>query len=51
LAFENGMLDQLHPKLIVLLIGTNDLTLGRSPALVAEVRTILLQPKQRWPQA
>jgi len=49
---ENGMLDQLHPKLIVLLIGTNDLTLGRSPALVAEgVRTILLQLQQRWPQA
>ena len=49
---ENGMLDQLHPKLIVLLIGTNDLTLGRSPALVAEgVRTILLQLQKRWPQA
>src|SRR5947209_654542 len=48
---ENGMLNQLHPKLIVLLIGTNDLTLGRSPAEVAEgVRTILLQLQKRWPQ-
>src|SRR6476660_9573627 len=49
---ENGMLNQLHPKLIVLLIGTNDLTLGRSPAEVAEgVRRILLKLQKRWPQA
>ena len=46
------MLHHLRPKLIVLLIGTNDLTLGRPPALVAEgIRTILLQLQKRWPQA
>jgi len=49
---DNRMLNQLRPKLIVLLIGTNDLTLGRPPALVAEgIRTILLQLQKRWPQA
>jgi lysophospholipase L1-like esterase len=49
---ENGILNRLHPKLIVLQIGTNDLTLERSPALVAEgVRTILLRLQKRWPQA
>ena len=49
---DNGMLHHLRPKLIVLLIGTNDLTLGRPPALVAEgIRTILLQLQKRWQQA
>ncbi len=47
---EHGNLDGTPPKVIVLLIGTNDLGHGRPPELAAEgIRTILLYLRERLP--
>lgn len=49
---ENGILDDQRSGLIVLLIGTNDLTYGRSPAIVAEgIRTVLLDLRRHLPNS
>jgi beta-glucosidase len=49
---ENGILDNQRSGIIVLLIGTNDLTYGRSPAMVAEgIRTVLLDLRRHLPNS
>ena len=43
---QNGVLDKIHPKAIVLLIGTNNLTAGLTPDEVAEGIASLLKAIQ-----
>jgi lysophospholipase L1-like esterase len=43
---QNGVLDKLHPKAIVLLIGTNNITAGLTPDEVAEGIASLLKAIQ-----
>jgi lysophospholipase L1-like esterase len=40
---QNGVLDQIHPKVIVLLIGTNNITIGLTPDQIAEGIASLLK--------
>jgi lysophospholipase L1-like esterase len=47
---NNGNLDGPPPKGVVLLIGTNDLAIGRSPAEAAEgIRATLIQLREKLP--
>ena len=47
---QNGELDNIHPKAVVLLIGTNNITEGDSPADIAQaVRTIVGEIRRRLP--
>ncbi len=49
---ENGNLAGPPPKVVVILIGTNDLGLGRSPELTADgIRTNLQLLRERLPEA
>ena len=49
---QNGNLAGLPPQAVVLLIGTNDLAYGRSPALTADgIRAALEALRQRFPEA
>jgi lysophospholipase L1-like esterase len=43
---QNGVLDKIHPKVIVLLIGTNNITAGLTPDEVAEGIAALLKAIQ-----
>ena len=43
---QNGVLDKIHPKVIVLLIGTNNITAGLTPDEVAEGIASLLKAIQ-----
>ena len=47
---QNGELDNIHPKAVVLLIGTNNITVGDSPADIAQaVRAIVEEIRRRLP--
>ena len=47
---QNGELDNIHPKVVVLLIGTNNITEGDSPADIAQaVRAIVGEICRRLP--
>ena len=49
---QNGELENIHPKVIVLLIGTNNITEGDSPADIAQaVGAIVGEMRQRLPDA
>ena len=49
---ENGELEKIHPKAVVLLIGTNNITAGDSPADIAKaVGAIVGEIRQRLPEA
>jgi lysophospholipase L1-like esterase len=49
---QNGNLDGPPPRAVVLLIGTNDLSAGRSPELAADgIRTTLETLRQHFPAA
>ena len=48
---DHGNLDGPAPKLVILLIGTNDLAHGRPPELAAQgIRAILIHLRQKLPQ-
>jgi len=47
---QNGELDNIHPKAVVLLIGTNNITEGDSPADIAQaIRVIVGEIRRRLP--
>ena len=47
---QNGELDNIHPKAVVLLIGTNNITEGDSPADIAQaIRAIVGEFRRRLP--
>ncbi|NWK54455.1 SGNH/GDSL hydrolase family protein [Verrucomicrobiaceae bacterium N1E253] len=49
---QRGELDQISPKLILLSIGTNDLSTGRTPEQVSNaIITLVTEIKQRQPNA
>jgi len=48
---ENGQLDGLHPKLVVLLIGTNNLGMNTNEQIVAGVKAIIGEYQKRCPEA
>jgi lysophospholipase L1-like esterase len=43
---QNGVLDKIHPKVIVLLIGTNNITIGLTPDQIAEGIVALIKAIQ-----
>jgi lysophospholipase L1-like esterase len=43
---QNGVLDKIHPKVIVLLIGTNNITIGMTPDQIAEGIAALIKAIQ-----
>jgi lysophospholipase L1-like esterase len=47
---KNGVLDKTHPKVIVLLIGTNNITIGMTPDQIAEgIATLLKAIQEKTP--
>jgi lysophospholipase L1-like esterase len=49
---QNGEVENIHPKVVVLLIGTNNITLGDSPADIAQaVGAIVGEIRKRLPES
>ncbi len=49
---QNGELDNIHPKVVVLLIGTNNITEGDSPAVIAQaVGAVVGEIRKRLPDS